>query len=568
MGGLISLLITASLTALIPWLLKKGVDAISEDNLSKVYLFSASIIVAALFQGGARILSRTIIYSIGRKTEYHLRSDFFRHLQRLSPSFFDNMNTGDIISRSTNDISSVRMLMGAGFLQVANSTIIYLTIIPMMLFLDPRLTFYALIPYPLLIIISRFLTKALYHRSHDVQETFGEMSTKVQENLSGIAAVKSFNIEKSECRAFDKINKSYLNKTLHLAKLRAIMFTLMTGLSSLASLIILWKGGVAVITGRIGLGDFVAFIGYTTLLIWPTVGLGWIITVIQRGFAALDRVNYIMDIELSIRDKSDSQADRIRLNGKIEFKKLKFSYKNRLDNTESSPILKGINLSIDAGDRVAIVGPTGAGKSSLLNLIPRLYEIEEGSLFFDDRDILDIPLNQLRTQIGYVPQDAHLFSETIKENILFGRYVDDAAFMEAAETSSLLQDVDSFPDKFDTLLGEKGITLSGGQRQRTALARALVGKPPILILDDSFSNLDTHTEENILTALNEELGSETTCIIVSHRVSTIRNCNRIAFMKEGEIIETGSHDELLTKGGEYADFFNRQKLEEELEEIA
>jgi ATP-binding cassette subfamily B protein len=509
-----------------------------------------------------------LVYSIGRRVEYDLRNEFFSHLQGLNPSYFDNLKTGDLISRATNDISAVRMLMGPGFLQVSNSCIVYLVIIPTMFFLDPILCFYALLPYPVIIVVSRFLTRSMYRRSQEVQEQFGKISSKVQENLSGISVVKSFAMEDREEAVFDCLNSDYREKNINFAKLRAVMFTIMTALGSLTTLIILWKGGQGVVSGRIGLGDFVAFTAYTAILIWPTVGLGWIITVIQRGFSALDRVNIILDYTPTIADDGADGFEDTVFPGKIEFRGLTFAYKDPLGGTESQGILKGIDLTIEAGERFALVGPTGSGKSSLLNLIPRLYEVNRAELFIDDTDICDIPLAVLRRQIGYVPQDSHLFSNSIAENILFGGQGDYQAMEEAAREASLFDDVDAFPDKFETIVGERGITLSGGQRQRTALARALVGSPAILILDDSFSSLDTATEEKILSSLSGRFVEKKTCIIVSHRASTVMNCDRIAFMKEGQIVEIGTHSELLKKGGEYASFFRRQELEEELEEFA
>jgi len=408
----------------------------------------------------------------------------------------------------------------------------------------------------------------MYRRSQEVQEQFGRISSKIQENLSGISVVKSFAMEEREELVFDRLNSDYRNKNIRFAKLRAAMFTIMTALGSLTTLIILWKGGQGVVSGRIGLGDFVAFTAYASILVWPTVGLGWIITVIQRGFSALDRVNTILDYAPTIADDGTGGLEGAAFSGKIEFRGLKFAYKDPLSGRESQEILKGIDLTIAAGERFALVGPTGAGKSSLLNLIPRLYEVEHGKLFIDGTDICTIPLAVLRSQTGYVPQDSHLFSTTIAENILFGGQGDHQAMEEAAREASLFDDVAAFPDRFDTIVGERGVTLSGGQRQRTALARALVGNPAILILDDSFSSLDTATEEKILSSLRGKFVEKKTCIIVSHRASTVMHCDRIAFMKEGRIVEMGTHPELLKKGGEYASFFRRQELKEELEEFA
>ena len=567
-AGFFFIIITIALTAIIPWLVKRAIESLEHGQSDDVFLFCGFIVGVALLHGITRVTSRALVYSIGRRVEYDLRKDFFSHLQGLNPSYFDNLKTGDLISRATNDISAVRMLMGPGFLQVSNSCIVYLVIIPTMFFLDPILCFYALLPYPVIIVVSRFLTRSMYRRSQEVQEQFGKISSKVQENLSGISVVKSFAMEDREELVFDRLNSDYREKNIQFAKLRAVMFTIMTALGSLTTLIILWKGGEGVVSGRIGLGDFVAFTAYAAILIWPTVGLGWIITVIQRGFSALDRVNIILDYTPTIADDGTGGFEDTVFSGKIEFRGLTFAYKDPLSATESQGILKGIDLTIEAGEHFALVGPTGSGKSSLLNLIPRLYEVKRAELFIDDTDICDIPLAVLRRQIGYVPQDSHLFSDSIAENILFGGQGGQQAMEEAAREASLFDDVDAFPDKFETIVGERGITLSGGQRQRTALARALVGNPAILILDDSFSSLDTATEEKILSSLRGRFVEKKTCIIVSHRASTVMNCDRIAFMKEGQIVEIGTHPELLKKGGEYASFFRRQEMEEELEELA
>ncbi|MBE9536427.1 MAG: ABC transporter ATP-binding protein [Proteobacteria bacterium] len=568
MTGFFFIVATIALTTLIPWLVKRAIESLEYGRSDDVFLFCGLIAGIALLQGVTRVTSRTVVYSIGRRVEYDLRGEFFSHLQRLNPSYFDNLKTGDLISRATNDISAVRMLMGPGFLQVTNSCIVYLVIIPAMFFLDPILCFYALLPYPVIIVISRFLTRSMYKRSQEVQEQFGKISSKVQENLSGISVVKAFAMEGREEAVFDGLNSDYREKNIRFARLRAVMFTIMTALGSLTTLIILWKGGEGVVSGRIGLGDFVAFTAYAAILIWPTVGLGWIITVIQRGLSALDRVNTILDYSPTIVDVKSDGVEEAAFAGKIEFRGLTFAYKDPSRGTESQEILGGIDLTIAAGERFALVGPTGSGKSTLLNLIPRLYEVERGELFIDDKDICDIPLAVLRRQIGYVPQDSHLFSATIAENILFGGQGDSQAMEEAAHEASLYDDVLAFPDKFDTIVGEKGLTLSGGQRQRTALARALVGNPGILILDDSFSSLDTATEEKILSSLQGKFVEKKTCIIVSHRASTVMNCGRIAFIKEGKIVEVGTHSELLKKGGEYTSFFRRQEMEKELEELA
>lgn len=540
------------------------------DNLQKLVeggklakrdlLFYAGIILSiAVIQGGFAFLARYVLGSASRKIEYSLRSDFFAHLQKLSPAYYDNVRTGDIMARATNDLNAVQQVTGMAVMFIANTIVSFTVALIIMLKIDASLALFALLPFPVLTVLIRELGKRIHRYFESIQEGFSNLSAKVQENLAGVRVVKAYAMEKSELSEFKNLNQDFVVRNRLLIRLTSFFFPLIRLLPGVGAIVILWLGGTHVISGKITLGDFVAFNAYVMRLTWPMVSLGWVINMFQQGAASMDRICRILDVEPDIKD-DENTLEEVEIYGAIDFRNLTFSY-------NGEPVLKEINLKIERGKTVAIVGGTGSGKSTLINLISRLYQVEKGMLFIDGIDIRNIPLRILRSNIGYVPQELLLFSETIGENITFG--VEEAAEEEVkgvAQMASLLDEVNDFPAGFETELGERGVTISGGQKQRTAIARAILTKPKILILDDAFSSVDTHTEEDILTRFRTIM-KDRTSIIISHRISTVKAADLIVVLSYGEIVERGTHDELLALDGIYANLHQKQLLKEELEEL-
>jgi len=532
-----------------------------KENISSTYLaiFAGIIFLIAVIQGIFRFYMRQIVIGVSRWIEYDLRNDFFTHLERLSINFFLNYKTGDIMSRATNDLNSVRMVLGPGIMYSITTITMFVLAISLMLSINVRLTIYALIPFPLLsFLISRF--GGIIHKKYEkIQAQFSSMSARIQENLAGIRVVKAYTREDSEIEEFKKQNKRYYEKSKSLIKVWSIFFPLMELMGGLGILVVLWYGGIQVISGRISIGDFVAFNGYILLLLWPMIALGWVISLFQRGAASMGRINKILDIKPEIAD--DENVMNINdIEGEIEFRNLTFSY-----NNTKEPVLKNINLRIEKGMTLAIVGPTGSGKTTLVNLIPRIFDAPDGTVFIDEIPVKKIPLRILRSKVGYIPQDTFLFSDTIRENIIYGvNDVSDNEIIESAEISQILNDIEEFPEKFDTVLGERGINLSGGQIQRISIARAIIRKPKILILDDALSSVDTYTEEQILKRLKNFM-KERTSIVISHRISTVKDSDWIVVLDNGMIVEEGRHEELIEKDGMYASLYRKQLIAEELE---
>ncbi len=557
--------ISALLSLLLPLVLKFVVDSLQKlvkgGELTKqnILFYSGIILSIAIVQGIFVFLARYILGSASRKIEYSLRNDFFAHLQKLSPSYYDNVRTGDIMARATNDLNAVQRVTGMAVMFIANTVVSFTVALIIMLKLDATLALLALLPFPVLTILIRELGKRVHKYFESIQEGFSDLSAKVQENLAGVRVVKAYTMEKSEIDEFKNLNKQFVDRNRLLIRLTSFFFPLIRLLPGIGAIAILWMGSVHVINGKITLGALVAFFAYVMRLTFPMVSLGWVINMFQQGAASMGRICKILDVEPDIKDDENILEDA-EIQGEIEFRNLTFSY-------NSEPVLRNINLKIESGKTVAIVGGTGSGKSTLINLISRLYQVENGMLFIDGMDIRNIPLRTLRSNIGYVPQEPFLFSETIRENITFGvEKAGEDEVEEVARNANLLGEVDDFPAGFETELGERGVTISGGQKQRTAIARAILTKPKILILDDAFSSVDTHTEEEILTRL-KKIMKDKTSVIISHRISTVKSADLIVVLSDGEIVERGTHDELLSLDGIYANLYQKQLLKEELDRL-
>jgi len=480
----------------------------------------------------------------------------YDRLQQLDLAFFDRERTGDILSRFANDLTNVRMLVGFGILNIINTVLVYAAALVLMCSLSPLLTLFAILPFPLMIFVVKRISASMFRRSRQAQEELARLTSTVEENVSAAAVIKAYCREQAAIDAFTAVSADYMKSNMRIARLRGMMIPVMAATGAMGTLIIMVMGGGQVVAGRLTLGDFVAFNGYLAMLIWPTIMMGWILNLIQRGAASMSRLNGILQAEAAVREP-EKPAVVNQVNGDIEFKKLSFAY-------DSKPLLSDISLVIPAGSRLGIVGPVGAGKSTLVGLLARLYPVADGTIFIDGIDINSMPLTALRSFIGFVPQESFLFSRSIAANIAFGRSgTTDEEIRKVAILASLHNDVEQFPAGYASMVGERGITLSGGQKQRAAIARALLKGGAILILDDPLSAVDAATEKEILTALAHRHGRRTV-IIVSHRLSALRDCDSIIYLDDGSIVERGSHQELLQLNGRYAALQREQELRAEI----
>ena len=570
--GCLLLVVTATLAMSIPLLLRSAVDAIGSPEATQGQVARLALAIAgiAVVQGLTRTWSRLLIFNTGRDVEYDLRNDLFAHLETLPQAFYKEHPTGDLMSRLVNDISAVRLMLGPGILNVVNTPIYYAYALTIMLSIDVPLTLAALAPYPLALLFIKGTTRKLMEGQIRVQEGLASITSAIQEHVSGIGVVKAYALEEHEAGRFGVQNREFREAGLALARLRGMIAPVTRVVSGSGILIVLWFGGSRVASGTLLLGDLVAFIGYLHLLAWPTMALGWMLSIVQRGRAAMQRLEEVFAVQSDLVVHGDPASPAAVEAGRIEFRGVSFAYPDEPDR----PVLQDLDLSIPAGATVAIVGRAGAGKSSLLQLLPRLFDPSEGSVRIDGRDIRQIPLENLRRAIAFVPQDPFLFSTSIAANIAFadqdakalaeGR-LDDSVH-EAAEWAAVDQDIDAFPHGFRTIVGERGITLSGGQRQRVTLARALLHDAPILLLDDALASVDTQTEERILRAL-EHRRTGRTCLVVAHRLSTVQDADLILVMEGGRIVARGTHVDLLDSSTLYGDLFRRQSLEGELEAL-
>jgi ATP-binding cassette subfamily B multidrug efflux pump len=558
-----ALLVKDLMAAALPVIIGRGVDSMKSGaglSLEAVLWFAAAVIGFSAVKGVFQYWMRVILIGVSRDIEYDLRNDFFWRLTGLSADFYGRTRTGDIMARATNDLNAVRMMLGPGFMYTAETSCTVIILTSVMLYVDWPLTLMALLPAPLVSLVVRMFGRQIHDRFERIQKTFSDISSRAQENIAGVRVVRAYVQEEAELRQFEKLNQDYIGENIRLARLTGAFMPVLEALVGVTLLIVMWVGGWRLLAGRISLGQFVMFSMCMAMLVWPMIAFGWVVNLVERGTASLRRISAILKERPSIDEPVVPRPLAEPVRGEIEFRGVTVEY-------PAGRVLDGINLRIPAGSTVAIVGHTGSGKTTLVQLIPRMTDPAEGSVLVDGIDVRECSPAALRLQIGFVPQETILFSTTLAENIAFG--TDGASEEEvsrAAELAGLGPDIETFPNGLQTLIGERGITLSGGQKQRAAIARAVLRNPRILILDDALSSVDTVTEDRILNGLAALMRGRTT-ILISHRVSTVRNADRIFVIEKGEVAEEGTHEELLALGGYYADLHEKQLLEEELEAI-
>jgi ATP-binding cassette subfamily B multidrug efflux pump len=550
-------------TVYVPILLKDSIDALN-NNISKELLlqYGLMIVGASLFAGFFRFMIRQTIIVVSREIEYDLRRDFWEHIQHLSLRYFQNTSTGNIMAHATNDINAVRMFLGPSVMYSIDTTVRLALVLSIMFSLNVSLSLYVLLPLPLLSILVYKVGKVIHDKFTIIQEKYSVLTTMVQESFSGIRVIKSYVREQNEMDRYAEHSQDYLKKKMNLVRTQALIMPLLILITGISIIIVIWIGGVKIINNELTLGEITAFIVYLGILIWPMIAFGWVLNIIQQAEASMKRLNKILNEPYEIDDSGLTDHLIKDLQGEVEFRNVSFRYADNLPN-----ILDRINLSIPRGSTLAIMGYTGSGKTSLINLIPRLYDCTEGEILIDGENIKSIPLNVIRTNIGLVQQESFLFSDKVINNMSYGlKKIDEEWLHKVSKIAQFDDDVKEFPEQYETIIGERGITFSGGQKQRASLARALAINPKILILDDSFSSVDTHTEEEILTNLKKFMHGRTS-IIISHRISTVKDADKIIVIDKGKIAEEGVHEELVALGGIYADLHYKQLLERELEEL-
>lgn len=576
--GLVALLLSDTFQLIGPWVFKMAIDGLEGDaNHRRLLVIAGVLLGLALLGGLARFYMRRLVIGASREMEYELRGDFFDHLSRLSFSFYNRTPTGDLMARATNDLNAVRMVLGPGIMYSINTVVTLGAALVLMLVLSWKLTLVSLIPLPLISVFMYHYGRIIHKRFEEVQSQFSEITARAQEYLSGIRVVKAYVQEEAASGDFRERNQDYLESNMKLVRINGIFHPGIGFLAGAGSMLVLGFGGWLVIQEQITLGTFVAFNAYLAMLIWPMIALGWVVSIFQRGAASMKRMMQILDTEPDIVSpdsptplspvpvpSGDGHGDgpSARPEGyALHFQDVHFAYATRPE----SDVLRGIDLTVNPGETVAVVGRTGSGKTTLVNLVPRLYDPTRGRVLLNGVDLREFPVEELRSRMGYVPQESFLFSRSVARNIALGNpNADPEAIHRMAQVSRLADDILEFPDRYDTMVGERGVTLSGGQKQRTAIARALLRNPGILILDDALSSVDTRTEEAILSGLREYMRDRTT-LLVAHRISTVKLADRIVVLDEGRIVEEGSHEDLLAAGKSYADLVRMQQLEEELE---